>query len=150
MERTVLQNNKKNGYSLIEVLIAIMILAIVAMAILQVSIMAMRQNLQTTVRDEAVRVSEQYMTALRGKALGYKDASGKNLDLSTTGGLFVSLPTVTRTFRAGAEVAYQAKKNVAAMATGEKESRVVTIEVKWTYRGQDYTHTATSIAGGDL
>lgn len=139
----------KNGYSLIEVLFAVAILAIVAMAIAQISVVAMQQNLQNSVRDEAVRVGEQYMTALRGRALGYTDPEGKNIDLKTTGGAFVSLPTVSRAFRGGGEVSYQARKNVAAMKAGEKESRVVTIEVKWKYRGLEYTHTATSIAGGE-
>ena len=137
----------KNGYSLIEVLIAILLLALVAMAIIQISIVAMRQNIQNAVRDEAVRVNELYMTALRGRSLSYADAN--NIDLRTTGGAFVTLPTVTRTFRGGWNVFYQARKNVASMATGDKESRIVTIEVKWNYRGQQYTHTATSIAGGD-
>lgn len=137
----------KNGYSLIEVLIAILLLALVAMAIIEISIVAMRQNMQNAVRDEAVRVNEQYMTALRGRSLTYVDAN--NIDLKTTGGAFVTLPTVTRSFRGGWNVVYQARKNVGSMTTGEKESRIVTIEVTWSYRGQQYTHTATSIAGGD-
>ena len=143
----IVPRNKK-GYSLIEVLFAIVILAIVSLAIMQISIVAMRQNLQNSVRDEAVRVSELYMNALRGKALGYVDVTNK-IDLATTGGAFVSLPTVSRTFRGGGQVAYQARKNVASMSVGAKESRIVTIEVEWQYRGQNFTHTATSIAGGE-
>ena len=59
MERIVLLNKK--GSSLIELLIAMGILAIVAAALMKSSIVVLQKNVQNEMRDEAVRIAEQRM-----------------------------------------------------------------------------------------
>src|SRR5512142_49616 len=63
MERIALSNNK--GMSLIEVMIALLILAIVSLALMQTALLGMKENLRNAIRDEAVNVADQRMNELR-------------------------------------------------------------------------------------
>ncbi len=55
----------KRGMTLIEVMIALMILMVVSMALLQTALLGMKENLRNAIRDEAVNVAEQRMNELR-------------------------------------------------------------------------------------
>lgn len=126
-------------------LIAMMILAIVAVALMQSSIIVLQKNLQNEMRDEAVRIAEQRMNEIRSGPGGFDNPNG-GLDLVATGGVSVPLPTVTRTIR-NVTVGFIVNKRVDELdgAGPNANTKQVTLTVAWTFRGSQYTHAVMSI-----
>ena len=135
MARIALSN--KRGSSLIELLIAMMILAIVAAALMKSSIIVLQKNVQNEMRDEAVRVAEQRMNEIRSGPGGFDNANG-GVDLVAGA---ATLPAINRTIR-NVPVAYTPSKNVVLLDTNTKQ---VTLTVTWLFRGQQYNHSVMSI-----
>jgi len=130
----------KTGSSLIEVLMAIMILAIVSVALMQSSIVVLKTNVQNEIRDESVRLAEQRMNELRSGPGGFDnpDPGGGNLDLVVG---TVVYPTMTRMIR-NIQMPFTVTKNVVSLDTNMKQ---VTVTVAWQFRGQQYDHSVMSI-----
>lgn len=130
------------GMSLIEVLIAMVLLLIVGLALMQTANVALLENVKNTVRDEAISVAEVTMNDLRARSWTaipvYMDS-----ELNNTFGVLVpaTTPTVTRHFR-NFQIDYGIRKAITDVGTDIKQ---VTVEVKWTTRGQEYNHTITNI-----
>lgn len=128
MERIVLRNKK--GMSLIEVMIALVILLFVSLAVMKTALVGMSTNLQNSMRDEAVNVVDLRMNELRDT----------NFDL-------ISLGTATETdiprdFRGALGVPYHPTRTVASINANTKQ---ISMSVVWTYRGINYTHSVTTI-----
>jgi prepilin-type N-terminal cleavage/methylation domain-containing protein len=140
-QTNVMSNN--GGYSLIEVLIAMAILAIVAVALMKSSLLVIQKNSQNEIRDEAVRLAEQTMNSIRSGPGGFDNAAAGNLDLVP--GNAVSLPAVTRTIRGGS-ITYSMTKDVVNLETTTVvNTKQVTVTVSWPFRGQTFTHSIMSI-----
>ncbi len=62
-----MQNRRLNqkGVTLVEVMIALVILLIVFMGLIQASILSINHNLRNEIRDEATRISSEYMSAAK-------------------------------------------------------------------------------------
>ena len=118
-------SNKSGGFTLIEVLIAIVILAIGLLALLNSTAVLMERNLQNVLRDEAVRVGEQRMNELRSLPKA-------NLANVTT--------TVTRPVRG-----FNASYTVNVTVTASGDTRTVTVLVNWNYRNVPYSHGVQSL-----
>lgn len=124
MQVTVRQDNK--GFTLIEVLVACIILTIGMLGILETMVLSMQQNLNNYSRDESVRIAEQTMNELR-------NASFATL-VSGSSTVTRQYKQVTRTF------------NVTWTATTlSTNSFALQIVVNWTIRGKVYSHSTTSI-----
>jgi len=132
--------SNKIGSSLIEVLVAIVILAIVAVALMQSSIIVLQTSVQNEIRDEAVRLAEQRMSELRSGPGGFDNADpgGGNLDLVAG---TVEYPTVTRQIR-NAPVPFTVTKNVVGL---DADTKQVSVTVSWKFRGQQYNHSIMSL-----
>ena len=63
MLQTVLRNKK--GVTLVEVMIALVILLVVFMGLIQASLLSIENTATTALRDEAVRLASDTVTALR-------------------------------------------------------------------------------------
>src|SRR5512137_2722827 len=127
----------KRGSSLIELLIAMAILAIVAAALMKSSILVLQKNVQNEMRDEAVRIAEQRMNEIRSGPGGFDNAEG-GVDLVAGN---VTFPTINRTIR-NAQVQYRVSKNVVSLETTTVvNTKQVTVAVNWQFRRQDYNHT---------
>jgi len=63
MLQTVLRNKK--GVTLVEVMIALVILLVVFMGLIQASLLSIENNVTTALRDEAVRLSTETVAALK-------------------------------------------------------------------------------------
>ena len=63
MLQTALRNKK--GVTLVEVMIALVILLVVFMGLIQASLLSIENNATTALRDEAVRLASDTVTALR-------------------------------------------------------------------------------------
>lgn len=147
MARIALLN--KRGSSLIELLIAMTILAIVAAALMKSSILVLQKNVQNEIRDEAVRIAEQRMNEIRSGPGGWPvptsvvtDYDGINLMAGN-----IALPAVSRIIRNG-QVAYTVNKNVVDLdgVHPNVNTKQVTVTVGWLLRGQQYNHAVMSIA----
>lgn len=139
MARIALQN--KNGMTLIEVLIALLLLMVVALAVMQTALVGMNANLQNSLRDVAVNIADLRMDELRSMATGtFFDGGTPAIgDLTVVAGY--TEPVISRNFRAYTEN-YTPSRTVSSINTDTKQ---VTITVTWSFRGQNYTHIATTI-----
>jgi type IV pilus assembly protein PilV len=132
MELTALRNKK--GMTLIEIMFALLILAIVSMALMQMSLLGIRENLKNAMRDEAVNVADLRMNELRNTAFNSTD-----LALACN----VTETAISRTFRA-ASVIYNPTRCVTQIGA-DTSTKQVTLAVSWHYAGQSYTHSVTTI-----
>lgn len=132
--------NKLNskGMTLIELLIALLILLVTSMAMMSTALVALQTNLGNSLRSEAVGVAEARMNQLRNEQF---NANGTSADLNNTGVTGVSDGTVTRNLRA-ASFSFTRTRAVVDIDTGLKQ---VTVLVTWDYRGGTFNHSITSI-----
>ena len=129
----------KNGMTLIEVMISLVILMFVSLAVLQTAMVGMRTNLQNSMRDEAVNVVDLRMNELHSMATGTLFDGG---DLSTVPNPKTTVePVISRTLR-GASVTYTPTRTVSLIDTNTKQ---ITMSASWLFSGQTYTHSVTSI-----
>ncbi|MBI5100251.1 MAG: prepilin-type N-terminal cleavage/methylation domain-containing protein [Nitrospirae bacterium] len=75
----------QSGVTLVEVMIAMVIMLIVFMGLIQASLLSIENNLSNEIRDEATRIGSEYMAATRSTA--WENVAN------------LSWPTVTRNFR---------------------------------------------------
>jgi type IV pilus assembly protein PilV len=133
MERIVVLNNKR-GMTLIEVMIALIILMVVSLALMQTALLGIRENLRNALRDEAVNIADQRMNELR------------NTDFNSPDLALVSSQTetiISRTFRA-ANVNFTPTRKVTQIGT-DMTTKQITITVSWGFAGQSYAHNVTTI-----
>lgn len=135
MGRIALYNRK--GMTLIEVMMALLILAVVSLALMQTALLGMKENLRNAIRDEAVNIADQRMNELRNT-----DFNSTDLALATN----VSETVISRTFRA-ATVPFQPIRTITQIGS-DANTRQITMAVEWIFSGQTYTHSVTTIVRG--
>jgi len=118
--------------TLIELMVALVIMMIVALALMQSSLIAMNANIVNALRDEAVSVAEQRMNELR---------STPSLT-ATTGLVADDPPTITRNVRSKANFPFTIKRQVSDINTNSKQ---VVLNVNWTYNKGTYTHSVSTV-----
>ncbi|MFZ2949484.1 MAG: prepilin-type N-terminal cleavage/methylation domain-containing protein [Desulfuromonadaceae bacterium] len=119
------------GFTLIEVMIAIVIMMVGMLGLLQSINIAMEYNLKNHLRDEAVYVGEKYMNIQRGKVFDL---------LSTTYGTRYE-PSKIR----GTGKPYSVVMSTQDLSTDARTpAKQLTIEVKWTYKGVEYVNMVKS------
>lgn len=128
MLRTVLKN--KDGLTLIEVMISLVVLLLVFLALMQTALVSIDSNMINVLRDKAVNVAEERMNNARNTAFN-------NLLPVVTD---VSPPPMS--VRNIAAFAYTAKRKVTDINIDSKQ---VDITVTWNWKGRPYTHTISSI-----
>ncbi|MDA8424266.1 MAG: prepilin-type N-terminal cleavage/methylation domain-containing protein [Nitrospiraceae bacterium] len=125
MARPVFRDNR--GMTLIEVLIAFVLVAITAAALMKTTLLAMNVNVINEMRDEAVNVAEQQMNDLRNTPF---------VSLSTG-----TEPPITRSIR-GITCSYSPQVTVTDINDQSKE---VSLTISWSYRSQQYQHTIATV-----
>jgi type IV pilus assembly protein PilV len=124
VQLTVRQDNK--GFTLIEVLVASIILTISMLGVLQTITFSMQHNLGNYCRDESVRIAEQRMNELRD---------------TTFTGLVTGNAVVTRQYKKLSRT-FNVNWTVTALTTNSFAIQVV---VSWNIIGKAYNHSITSI-----
>jgi prepilin-type N-terminal cleavage/methylation domain-containing protein len=128
--RTVYQKNR--GFTLVEVLVAIVILFISMMAVLHALGLSVEHNMKNIIMDEAVRISEQKMNELRNSPITSLASS--------------SQAPISRTFR-NTTINYTVLWIVENLSA---DSRVIQVLVQWRWKNIDHQHTATSIVSAGI
>ncbi len=112
-------------------MVAMLILFISMMALLWALTMAVDHNLKNQMTDEAVRIAEDRMNALRG---------------TTFAALADGNTTATRYFR-NFSVAFTVQWTVQSLSA--HNSRAIRVVVTWNWKGMGHQHSITSIVSTD-
>jgi type IV pilus assembly protein PilV len=128
MERIVLLNKK--GLTLVEVMIALVVLLIVSLALMQTALVSIDANMTNVLRDEAVNIAEMRMN----------EARNTHFDILVSDGADVPITRNIRSVTGG--FLYTTRMTVANL---NADNRQVDITVGWTWKGQNYTHRITTI-----
>lgn len=117
-----------HGFSLIEVIIAMMILMVGMMALLATANSAILYNLDNMLRDEAVQVADSRLREVKANKSATFALPFQNISTS-----------VTRTSKLRAKsVPYTV--TLSASATGGTSSNLVTVNVSWLYKNKQKQH----------
>ena len=123
----MLRNNK--GFTLIEMLCAMFILMIGMLALLNSIAVALNSNTGNILRDEAVRIAEQYMNELKSKP--FDSLASENPETST----------MTRDFR-GISKSYSVSSQINDLST---DAKGLIVTVSWTYKNSPGQHSINSV-----
>ena len=133
MGRVVMLNKK--GLTLVEVMIALVVLLIVSLALMQTALVSIDANMTNILRDEAVNIAEMRMDEARNIPFD-------NLLAGALGG------TVLRNFRNMANFQYAVTRTVTDLNSDNKQ---VNVTIAWEWKentvanGNPYTHSITTI-----
>ena len=128
-------NQKNRGFTLIEVLVAIVILFISMMAVLHALGLSVEHNMKNIIMDEAVRISEQRMNELRNVPITSLASSTALTQIIIVRGIRNTSITYTVNWIV---------ENLSA------DSRAIQVLVLWRWKNIDHQHTATSIVSGGI
>lgn len=127
-----MRNNK--GMTLVEVMIALVILLLVSLALMQTALLSIDSNMINLLRDEAVGIAESRMREIR--SLPFTDPV-----LTATGGAYTNENIPSKSIR-NAQIQFTRERLVAVLNTDNKQ---VIVRVTWNWKGNPYTHTISSI-----
>jgi type II secretory pathway pseudopilin PulG len=126
MVQPVFRNEK--GTSLVEILIALLLTAIVFTGLIQTSLLVTNKNVENILRDEAVSIAEEAMSAARNTSFSTL-ASG-------------ATETITRDFRGVTGFEFYTLRTVTPL---DVNNRGVEITVSWIRKGLNYEHTISTV-----
>lgn len=134
MQATSLKNSA--GFTLVEVMVAILIMMVGMLGLLEIINVSMQYNLKNQLRDEAVHVGEWYMTQLRGQPFDTSDQ-------------FKTYTTSTYTSKIrGVNKSYSVERTSSPLAldsNNQATSRQLTVTVKWGFRNQSSLNRVVSV-----
>jgi prepilin-type N-terminal cleavage/methylation domain-containing protein len=125
----IIAGKKDKGFSLVEVMVAILVLFISMMACLHALGLAVAHNMDNAMMEEAVRIEEETMNELRNSAFSSLVDGETEVNVARTVG------RISRTFTV--ETTTQSLS-----VTG---SRAIQIVVSWNLSGRTHYHSATSV-----
>lgn len=130
-----LRNNR--GFSIIEGLVAMMILMVVMLGMLQTIIISSDATMKNTYRDMAVKVSQEQLETIRNSVA----AGDPNLTAVTS-----SIFTVNRQIR-NTSIAYTVNRfvNTVQIAAGANNSKWVDLSITWTHKGETFSYNTSTI-----
>ena len=117
-----------NGFTLVELLVSIVIIAICVIGLMSLSTVIMRNNVKNEIRNKAVEVLTNYVDNITNQDFG-----------DITVGNFTDIDNVTiRSFSA----TYTISGNVTSPSTDEKD---INATISWTYRGKNYSYNIETV-----
>lgn len=136
----------KKGLTLVEVLIAMVVLLLVFLALMQTALVSINANMTNVLRDEAVGIAEMRMSEYRNASFdSLTDTNGASNSL----GSFVSdPPVVQRNVRNISNFTFTVTKRIDDISTDNKQ---IDIKVSWDWKentaanNSPYTHTISTL-----
>lgn len=126
----------KKGLTLIEVMIALVVLLLVSLALMQTAIVSIDANTRNASRDEAVKIAEELMDQARSLPFDDFDQNGAiDPDPLTMNG------TVIRQIR-NTTISYT---TTTVVDTFNQDNKEIDITVSWTWAGQLSNHRISTI-----
>lgn len=122
--------DNSKGVSLVEVMIALVILLIVFVGLIQVSLVSIQGNMNNILRDEAVGIAADQMTNLRAAPFA-NVVTSPNTTISRNIRNVVAHPFIVAT----------------AVADPDANHKVITITVSWSWQGEAFTHVISAPRG---
>ena len=149
MELHAMKNRMSNqkGVSLVEVMIALVILLLVFIGLIQASLLTIQANVRNSARDEAVRITADQLDRLRGNSFDYMNrdtaADADPLNYSITYGTTVTTttrPDLRRQLR-GATVDYTVTVSICGASCAlDANHKQITVTTGWSWQGENFTH----------
>jgi Tfp pilus assembly protein PilV len=121
------RTNQK-GLTLVEVMIAFLVLLITSLALMQTALVSISSNMQNVLRDEAVRIAEMRINDARSAPFDSVTSDVPSVPVTST------LKNVNETFTT--------TMTVSQPATDIKQ---IAVTVTWPWKGVTYTHSASTI-----
>jgi len=122
----------KNGFTLVEFLVAVLILTVGLLGLLQTVNYAISHNMTNQLRQEAIMLADERMNLQKSKPFAL---------ISTTPAPYQRLDMAQRTINKGFHNYSVATNN--ADLTGQ--SKHIDIRVTWKYKGVNYNHSISSL-----
>lgn len=129
MEQTLVTLNKK-GFTLLEAMIAMVLLGAITLWTMQSMITAYNFTSRNQIRDEAIKLSAETLTDLRNTPFSAHSLGN------------MGVLNITRQIRNYAQ-SYTVNRTITSQVAGTAYSADVI--VNWTYKGTNYSYTATTI-----
>jgi prepilin-type N-terminal cleavage/methylation domain-containing protein len=159
MEQIVTLN--KRGMSLVEVMIALVVMLLVFFALMQTALVGIDSNMLNSLRSEAVNVAEMRMNQAMNEPFAgiVSDASSPlgDYDSSCSSGCndcpagFSTGKCRCRDVKSIPEFKFCSNLRCGELggdnncATNDADNRQITVMVGWKWKGNDYRHTITTI-----
>lgn len=128
----------KRGMTLVEVMIAMVISLLVFFAVMQTALVGISANMNNVLRDEAVNIAEMRLQEARSVPFA-------SLLSDHPPPVQRSIRNVTPPFTFDAERFVDEIDGDQNTATDDGDIRRVRVDVTWQWKGQTFTHTATTI-----
>lgn len=142
----------KKGLTLVEVMIALVVLLLVSLALMQTALVSIDANMTNILRDEAVGIAEMRMNEARNTPFAALVSDTGSLAGFDCPGSFPAIGVpVERNLRniSGFDFCTNMTVNElggdGSLATDDADSRQVDIRIGWRWKGADYNHRITSI-----
>lgn len=117
-----------NGFTLIEFLVAIVILSVGLLGLLQTVNYSIDNNMTTLLRDEALRVADERLVTEKSRVFDAISTNTRNENVSVK---------VVNAFKN-----YSIAKTTSSVSNNTKSIR---IDVTWKYKGSRYAHVISSL-----
>lgn len=150
----------QKGVTLVEVMIALVILLIVFIGLIQASLLTIQANVRNSARDEAVRITADQMDRLRAASFDDMNRNGTadavKLTYTISYGTTVTTttrPDLRRQLR-GAAVDYtlgvlicadDTDMECALLGPSDADHKTIRVTTGWSWRGENFTHQVVTV-----
>lgn len=137
LQTPLINNNSYSGFTLTEVMVAILIMIVGMLGLLQAVNMSMEYNLKNQLRDEAVYLGERYMNELRGKPFDLISTSYTPMPVRS------KMRGSSRTYsveRSSQDLAYDT-----SVTPNQARSKQLQVTVKWAYRNITFQNRVDTV-----